>query len=444
MTGSPLQSVELPDAETRWALLERVAASAPLRRAARLQELLFYVGKRSLKEGSDRIHEQEIGSKVFGRPDSYDPGIDNIVRTNFYELRKRIEAYFDSEGSHEALIMEIPRGNYIPVFRYRAAKPEITANNPAETQASTFQSDDAIPEASRTTHQRRWMLAGLAIIALAIGYALFVWIKYHALDRQYSALHRSVYGWQYKPSVAGLWSEILNANPNTDVVISDASIGMVQAISQTTFPLRDYLSRAYVSQLQAEDLSPDTRAALNRILAWNLENPDEVRLARRILALDPLGQAIHLYDARNYMPDLIRRNNVILIGARRSNPWDELVESRTNFVVKYDSNGLITNRSPAAGELQTYTSTDLVDYCVVAYLPNPDNNGIVLLIEGAGAEATEGAGDFLLSEEQLSNFKKMLHVNTLPYFEVLLKVSSVRGTPLGATIEAYRAYPNLH
>jgi hypothetical protein len=90
------------------------------------------------------------------------------------------------------------------------------------------------------------------------------------------------------------------------------------------------------------------------------------------------------------------------------------------------------------------THADSVDYCVVAYLPNPDHNGVVLVIEGTGAEATEGAGDFLLSDDQLSNFKKMMHVDKFPYFEVLLKVSSVRGTPLTATIVAYRAYPNLH
>jgi hypothetical protein len=62
---------------------------------------------------------------------------------------------------------------------------------------------------------------------------------------------------------------------------------------------------------------------------------------------------------------------------------------------------------------------------------------------GTNAEATEAAGDFLLSEDQLSNFKKKLQLNKLPFFEVLLKVSSVRGSPLTETIEAYRTYANL-
>jgi hypothetical protein len=77
-------------------------------------------------------------------------------------------------------------------------------------------------------------------------------------------------------------------------------------------------------------------------------------------------------------------------------------------------------------------------------MPNPDKNGKVLLIEGTNSQATETAGDFLLSEGQLSNFLKKLQVTEFPYFEVLLKISQVRGTPITATVEAYRAYPNLH
>jgi hypothetical protein len=453
---SSLRLSGLPDQEACWALLERVASSAQLRRSARLQELLFYIGTRYLKDGCDRVHEQEIGAQVFKRPESYDTGLDNIVRTNVSDLRKRIEAYFQAEGSHEPLIVEIPRGGYTPVFRYRTSEASPAANIPLETPAFDSTKQAAHPEVAALRHS--WMpatllLCAVLIVALAIG-CLLLW-------SQLAALHRSFYAWQFKPSVAAFWSEILNANPETDIVTSDTSIGLAQTLSHRTFQLDDYLSRSYVSQLQAQDLSPDMRAALNRILAWNLGSPDEFKLAQRILALDPPGKYIHLYSARFYMADLFKRNNVILIGARKSNPWDELFESRTNFLTKFNDNGLVTvvNRSPVAGEQQTYTQvvnssraagdqasdahTGLVEYCVVAYLPNPAHNGIVLLIEGTDAEATEAAGDFLLSDSQLSNFEEKLHVNKLPFFEVLLKVSSVRGTPLTATVEAYRTYANL-
>lgn len=438
---SSMGAPEIPDSDACWALLERIASSAPLKRAARLQELLFYVGKRSLRDGCERIHEQEIGSKVFHRPDSYDTSADNIVRTNVSDLRKRIEAYFDSEGTNEKLLMEIPRGSYVPVFRYRSAEPGTAPSMPAETtMASLVGLPAAIPDIAQVNVSRRRTLnapriAALAVIALAIGCAVFYW-------NRYQTLYRSLYGWQDQPAVAALWSHILSVNPNTDIVISDTSIGLAQTLSHNTFSLKDYLSRSYVSQLQAQNLTPDMRTAVNRILAWNLGSPDEFNLARRMLALDPFGKNIHLYNARNYMSGLVKRDSVILIGAQKSNPWDELFESRTNFITNFGGSGSITikNRSPAPGEQRIYTQTDAVEYCVVAYLPNPENNGIVLLIEGTDAEATEAAGDFLLSEAQLSDFQKRLHTSRIPYFEVLLKVSSVRGTPLTETIDAYRIY----
>ena len=111
----PTPQIEDPlDPELCWALLGRVASSAQLKRATRLKELLFYIGHRSLKEGCDQVHEQEIGFKVFGRSDSYDTSVDNIVRTNVSDLRKRIEAYFNSEGLHESVVMDIPRGSSFP------------------------------------------------------------------------------------------------------------------------------------------------------------------------------------------------------------------------------------------------------------------------------------------------------------------------------------------
>ena len=66
-----------------------------------------------------------------------------------------------------------------------------------------------------------------------------------------------------------------------------------------------------------------------------------------------------------------------------------------------------------------------------------------MLVEGTSSEATEAGGEFLLSEDQLFNFQRTLHTANLPYFEVLLKTSQVRNTPITATIVAYRIYPNL-
>jgi hypothetical protein len=443
MAGATVQVKEALDTKECWAVLERVAASTHLRRATRLQELLHYLGKRSLKDHLETVHEQMVGIEVFHRLEGYDTSADNIVRTSVSELRKRIDAYFNSEGADEALIMEIPRWNYVLVFRHRPAVTEVPNPPSFLSDAPVRDLAEAVPEAPPVSRPRGWMAmaaaaAGLTIIMLAVccGY---LWI-------QYRSLNRSLYAWQYEPSVSALWSDILNASPDTDVVLADASFGLLQDFNKKAFPLDDYLNRSYFSQLQSQNSSPAMQALLNSIVRWNLGSQDEFKLAHRIMALDPLGKRIHLYSARDYMPDLTNRDSVILIGAKISNPWDDLFEGRMNFTVNLDNDGSISvvNRAPVAGERPVYAQSNSAQYCVIGYLPNPGHNGLVLMIEGTGAEATEAAGNFLLSEPQLSNFKKALHVERLPYFEVLLKVSSVPGTPLTATVEAYRAYPDPH
>lgn len=443
MTGSSSSAKESPPGDACWALLARVAGSGQLRRASRLQELLFYLGRCSLKEGCEQIHEHRVGVDVFNRPEAYDTSVDNIVRTSVSELRKRIDAYFASEGLAEPLVMEIPRWSYIPVFRYRQSDSEGTA---AELQA-------AVPVESRVQEtsqgqpgiflSRRSLIAasvavGAMIVLLAAGCFLF-WNGYRSLQH-------SLYPWQSEPAVADLWTRILVARPDTDVVLADASFGLLQDLGEKRFPFDEYLNRSYIAQLQGQKLSPEMLNAVNRIGMWNLGSQDEFQLAQRIMSLDPLGRNMHLYSARNYMPNLTTRDNVVLIGGSLSNPWDDLFESQMNFVTSFASDGSIAvaNRAPAGNEQPIYEQTPSVEYCVVAFLPNPDHNGVVLLIEGTNAEATEAAGDFLLSEYQLSNFEKMLHVSHLPYFEVLLKVSSVPGTPLSSSLQAYRAYPELH
>src|SRR5277367_6734346 len=110
-------------------LLDRVSRSPQLRRASRLRELLLYIGKQSIEEGRTDLHEQEIGTKVFGRPPHYDTSQDNIVRVNATELRKRLENYFVTDGAHEAWVLEIPRGGYSPVFSRRVVSARATPEN---------------------------------------------------------------------------------------------------------------------------------------------------------------------------------------------------------------------------------------------------------------------------------------------------------------------------
>jgi hypothetical protein len=242
---------------------------------------------------------------------------------------------------------------------------------------------------------------------------------------------------------------VLNARPNTDIILADTSFALIEDITKKPIPLNDYLNRDFLDQLQSKDLSQDRRDDLSLIVARNFGSVGDFRVAQRIVTLDPLAKKIHLYYARDYRPSFIKQDNVILIGSRKSNPWVDLFENSLNFTVEYDPNRFVSfvkNRAPQAGEQEVYTSPPAPNgpsgYSIAAYLPNPDQNGKVLIVAGTSSEATEAAGEFLTSEEQLARFQKTLHVTKLPYFEVLLKTTHLSGTPIDATIVAYRTYPS--
>lgn len=438
MTESTPQAAETLSPEACRALLDRIAASTQLNRAPRLRELLYYVARRTLDDGCSELHEQEVGIEVFGRPDTYDTSIDNIVRSNATELRKRIEAYFESEGLQEPVILEIPRGSYLPVFRFRRVEPVAITEPAASVAVSVLEPAEKAPQVQRPARRNWWSIASLTALLLAVTGCIVLWM-------QVRTLQRSLYPWKSSPALTTLWSGFLDGNQNTDIVLADASFLLIQNMSKQSFSFNDYLNRSYISQLQTQSFSPDVHSFLNLIAAKNLSTIGEFRVVQRILQLDPMGKNLHLYHAREYTPSLLTQDNVILIGGPVNNPWNELFKSKLNFTLDSFSNRLspVTNHAPMKGEQQTYMPSDSVGYCVVAYLPAPGHNGKALLIQGTSSEATEAGGDFLLSNDQLTNFRRMLHANSLPYFEVLLRTSQVRGTPIAMTVEAYRTYPNL-
>ncbi len=117
---TPGSGVEIPDEQQCRALVERILASKCFQRANRLRDFLRYISDRKFAGTPQEVTEVLIGQRVFGRAATYNPGEDSIVRTEARNLRQRLERYFGDEGSAETILLEIPRGGYLPVFRWKA------------------------------------------------------------------------------------------------------------------------------------------------------------------------------------------------------------------------------------------------------------------------------------------------------------------------------------
>lgn len=432
--------------------LNAIVKSSHFSGSKRCQEFLEFIVRQKLDGNVESLNERFLGMEIFGRPIDYETGTDSIVRVRANDVRRRLAVYYSDHPVTSKVTIHLASGSYVPEFHWL----EPVSSHAAEAvSAEHFPVDLAIahgiPEAtspdlhhagsSTQAHSAHWpRLIGAIAIALVVGCCAGWWLKQRAVER-------ILYPWRYSPAMNSLWTGILNNKHATDVVLSDASFQLLQDIGKKTFTLDEYLNRSYIGPAQAPNSPMDIQAVLHQISTKNFGNSSEYRLAQRILTLDPLGNEIHIYNARDYSSSLVTQDNVILIGSQYTNPWQRLFNSELNFVTEdpqKDNPGLIINLHPKSGEPPTYAPTDSVGYCVVAYLPNPGTSGTVLLIEGSSSEATEAGGDFLLSEDQLAAFEKQLHSTSIPYFEVLLKTSQARGTPIAATVAAYRSYPHEH
>jgi hypothetical protein len=242
------------------------------------------------------------------------------------------------------------------------------------------------------------------------------------------------------------WSDFARGN-QTDIVLPDESISMMEDMLKRPTQLSDYLDRSYVAALDSAPVSQDRKADVRELLNHNLVTLGSVNAAKQILLLPGLAAKFHLTVSRFYSADAMKRNNTVFVGGKKSNPWVNLFEPAMNFTVDYDaahSQAYITNHHPKPGEQATYmvsmNRNALIGYSVLAFLPNESDTGQILIVAGTDSDATAAAADFVTSEEQLSRLQAKLQVSRLPYFELLLKTSRLSGASLGAELVAYRTY----
>jgi hypothetical protein len=424
-------------------LLERVVNSQELRRSSRLRDLMLYLGNRSLSSPNASIREQEIGAAVFERPEDYDTNIDNIVRVNVSELRKRLAHYFQEEGAGEELLLEIPRGGYLPVFAWRpveaaavplaAVEEKVEAAAVAQVPAQT--EVEAVKPSVRWFVRHAGWIAALVVLLVCAG----------SLFWQNERLRRQLRPWTADRVTAAFWSQFFASGEEVDIVTADTSYALAQDLLERPISLDDYLDYKYKSFADLPGIPAEKRDALNLVLGRDTGSIGDFDAVERVMELDAHSPALKLASARSFTPESVKNNNVILIGSSESNPWVQLYKDRLNFAIEYDQmahRSLVRNRAPLAGEPSVYTivADPDRDYSVIAFLPNLSEHRYALIVAGMSSRGTRAAGEFITSPEGIAAIRERVSAEKYPYFEVLLSSSGIKGTTLHTSILASRGY----
>jgi hypothetical protein len=409
---------------TEWReLLQRVATSPRFRKSKRLRELLLYLGEHSLHDPAYVLREQEIGVGVFGRAADYDTSHDTLVRVQVSQLRKKLQEHFSEDGRDETLIIEIPKGSYVPLFRPRAEFVE-TAPAPAPY----------LPPHLTRAPRRGTFVTGVAAGMLAVGLAWLI-----AASVRQSAGNRSV---------NDLWRQLFGNGQATYAVLADVNLMIFENLIGRTIPVSEYETHEF--DRLAEQYIPDTaQRALAREVVQRVSTSVSDVLAAREFGVAAAGQhlTLNLVSARDSSSSLVSSQNTILLGSLRSNPWISLFEDQLNFRTDYQEKPAavrFVNHAPLPGEAAEYWAEwRRTGFCRVAFLPNPKRTGNVLLISGTDVISTEAGARFVTSEDSVRQLRQRLGLSqgeAFPHFEVLLKTQVLNDSIPRFELVAYRPH----
>ena len=155
-TAAPLDPAAVSDE------LERIAESRSFRKAERCLRLLRHITSLALEGRGAELKEYALGVTVFQRPDSYDPRTDPIVRLEARRLRLKLAEYYQQEGLDDQVVIELPKGAYVPDFRLRRAVAPAALDTVA---------------AARSKHPLLWAVVAAGVLG-------FSWAAWYGLQKR--------------------------------------------------------------------------------------------------------------------------------------------------------------------------------------------------------------------------------------------------------------------
>jgi hypothetical protein len=428
----------LNPADPRWQLAQRIVASRSFAKSALLSRFLLYVCEREITGRTSEISEHQIGVRVFGRRPSYSPGEDNIVRNYARQLRQRLEQYFQEEGKDEELRVTIPRGKYVPTF-----SPRQSSEWPLHV-APEHESDDEIPEqvaapksdsesATFASKRKRYLLFSVPPLLMALLFIPWLILR-HVL-------------YQAPEPPRPLWAQLFDKSHQTLLVPSDDGIVMIQNLTGHLVPLSEYITRDYLSVESPYHIDAQNMRDLDAQRYTNVTDLNAVLRFSRLPEADSAHFLIRY--ARELRMEDLKDANAILLGSSYSNPWVELFEKTLNFQFYYEPHpnaSHIVNRHPQDGELPIYENDangpSHRTYAVIGFVPNLNNTGWVLLVEGLTMAGTQAAVDILFNRgvmrpilAQFTNAD-----GSFSPFEILIETRSFGSDSPQASVVSTRVY----
>jgi hypothetical protein len=341
----------------------------------RYPALLAYTVEQTLLGNAAELKERSIGIEVFGRSPTYDANADPVVRITAGEVRKRLSIYYYDASHCGELVIELPTGSYVPVFRLPDApeEPPAPVSGPEPNPVSPLAS---VPPAKAPSRRRpRWIpISGLAALACAAGIGIGLRINPPPPVEPPSNMDR-------------FWGPFISS------------------IGPTTFCLGEPAKNINMDSLDSFDAPVSSPSKPQQLyvrlhFSGNLALADVITLTRTAAALEARHKSFRVLPASEASFAQLREGPIVLIGAF-DNIWTLRVTQKLRFGFESkDGQALIVDRK-SKENTSWATAWDLPyqklsrDYAIVARIHDSTTGQPVIIAAGISEEGTEAAGEIL-------------------------------------------------
>ena len=398
-------------ADPRWALVERIAASQHLKSSARLREFLFYIAECAIQATPEAATEQQIGIRIFHRHPGYNSSEDSIVRTHARLLRQKVAAYFAEEGSQEEILVEIPKGHYLPVFHARNPEAQAAFNEAAKESAVV---PIAVPE--RSEPRLRWKLGWIALALIAAGTLVF-----------WQSRSRPAYP---RTAVDRFWQPFFSNDNPPLVIFSNALFE-----GNSTEGLR-YAPQQTEQTVQGAGDFVDTYTGIGELASvYTLTRLFDAHKSQFILKRSLLVTW-----------DEAQAKNLIFIGSAAENPSLRVLPSTRDFTMMATSDSAgVVNHHPKPGEPEVYLRPEhplKVDYAILALLPGVQPGMQMLEFSGLTTFGTQAAVEYVCHPDTAAELLRQITDSSgkIHPFEAVLETNIGGGVPLETRLVTIRIH----
>jgi hypothetical protein len=448
-----------------------------------LQQLLQFLTVRVFEGGTDGLKEYTIGVEAFGRPQDFDPKTDTIVRVQIHRLRQKLAEYYDSDGSRDPILVEIPKGHYLPTFEpaadsdrniNRVSTPELNASASAVTpqigpNTERVGSDTGLENRrlGRFFFSRMAIAAAAAIFVFAIGFLAGTKLLRSGTAGSPAIASSQLASANSADPVRAFWASFLGNDSAPVIAYPDAVFLLDDSNDLFRFRRgasddRGALVDPHLAQQFASN--PALVAKAGQLYYENgYTGAGELQGIAMLSSLfGQMGVKVTIKPSRDITPDDLRQHNVILLGSPFQNVAVAQLIAMGDFNFKNPDSrheqwrAQIVNAHPRANETSTYgterdpsTQALKTDYSLITIQSGVIPGRYIAVLGGLDTTGTEGATLFATSRAGIEDLNRVLAGSgvseakgEMPQFQALIRVRLEKGYDvLGATLVAVHGFP---